>query len=273
MKWPLFLSLLLTLTIPRVNAQTSLRPSCYSNAIGWTIDKIEQNDDGTYVYMSYYSYAANYRFYIQPGTYIESYNNPGGPKYYIQSFLNNELNQWYNLQPNTEYNFVLKFQRIPTDWTDINIKEPTPAESNVKAWHWDYIALNRPSTDRLKIDNFLVNQGIGFLKQTVHPLTNLKYYRYSVDYNSIRIALYYEGGYVTDLNLGIDFISSVNIVYDNDFVPPFTALEIMRDLIMQQDKDQQSTSRLENYLRKRVNEMNGKELASVALTAMWSNYK
>jgi hypothetical protein len=258
----------------KVIAQTTNQPSCYSNAAGWSIDKIEQTYDGTYVHLKFYSYEANYSFYFDAGMYIVNHNDPSGAKYYVQSFVNNQLSQNYSLQPYTEYEFILQFQRIPSAWTDIDLEEPAPRDNSYTPWHWEYVSLNRPTTERLKLDNFLLGDGINFLKQSVHPLTTMRYYRYSVDHNSIRVALYYEGGYVTDLKIDFysDFVYNISVEYDNDFIDPFTGLELIRDIILDEDKDHKASSRLEQYLRKQINDMSGRELASVALTVLWANF-
>ena len=229
-------SILITLSLFALTcsamAQTTYNPSCYSNAIGWTISSIDQNYDGTYIHLSVYNYSNNYQFYINPGMYIRNHNGFSTEKYAIESFMDNNLGQAYSLQPFTEYNFTLKFPRLPADWTDIDLEEPKSPDNSYTAWYWDYLSLNKPSTQRFKLDNFLIHDGMGLLKQTVHPLTNLSFYKYAVDDNSIRVVLYYQGGYVTDLKIDfyLDLVSSITIVYDNDFIEPFTLLEVMRGI-------------------------------------------
>ena len=129
-------------------------PSCYSNAHGWRITKIESTISGTYVSMSFYTDKSDYEFWINSGMYIEKRNDSYSKKYYILSFLDNQLNTTYKLNPLTEYNFTFKFEKIPDSWKDINIAEPVVKGYN--CWYWNYISLNKPSTERLKLDNFLL---------------------------------------------------------------------------------------------------------------------
>jgi hypothetical protein len=264
---PLLALLLISLILP---AQITYSPSCYSNADGWTIDQIETNDNGTYVYLSYYSYKANYAFYINPGMFIANYNDQNSAKYYVQELQNNQLNTTYSLASYQHFNFVLKFDRIPSDWTDINIQEPPVTGGN--AWYWNYISLNKPSTERLKEDNFLVNKGIDFLRNFAHPLDDFKFSTYTVDYGSMRIAIYYDG-YVTDLRIKYlgSMIYQMSILYDNDFIVPFKSIEAIRDFIQSQDNQNKYSGELEQYLNKTVSEMNGAELACVGLTILWNS--
>ena len=118
------LSVLLFILTTCSFAQNTYAPSCYSNADGWTISRIERYTNRTLMYMSLYSYEEE-RFFFHPSMYIENYNNPYGQKLYIRSAIYNQLDTWYTTNAKTQYDFILEFPPIPTAWTDVNIKEPS----------------------------------------------------------------------------------------------------------------------------------------------------
>jgi hypothetical protein len=260
--------LLMIVGLATTEAQT-INPSCYSNADGWKITKIENGYDGTYVYLFYYSYKTNYNFWINPGMYIENDKNPNTVKYRLVSFVDNQVNTKYSLNPFTGYNFILKFEKIPSHWTDINLIEPYTQGSF--PWYWKNITLNLPESNRLKKDNFLVYDVLPFLNSFVHPTNTLQTYTYSVDYNEIRVVLYYEG-YHTDLKIHFadKLISNIEVMSDNDFIYPFSALSLLKDYLLSQSNEQEYVSRFEVYLHKAFSSMNGRDIASIILTMMWN---
>jgi hypothetical protein len=267
--------LAILLFINSAYSQTTYDPSCYSNAHGWSITKIEVTDSRTYVYLNFYSYESQ-RFYFNKSMYIENYNNQFDSKIYIRSVLSNDLETIYTLQANTEYNFILEFDKIPYSWTDINIKEPY-VSSSVVSWYWKYISLNKPSTSRLPIENFLRNSGINFLAGAAHPLNTYKSYRYNIDYDEILLTLYYYNDYHTDLKITKvgDFFSKIRIVDDNDCMLcyPFSSLEFLKNLAFDQSNYETYSSQIERFLGKYINDMDGREVASLLLSLMWLAYK
>lgn len=254
------------------SAQT-INPSCFSNAKGWTITRIENTTDATVVYLQFYTYKSDYKFFINPGMYIEQYNKTGSARYTIKSFDGHELNRMYSVQPFTTYYFVLRFQRVPDSWTDINIAEPATAGYN--AWYWKYVSLNRPESERLKLDDFVRKMVLDFCKTFAHPTNTLRKYTYSVNRNQINLTLYYEGNIVTDLEFSFDgkLVTDVSVIYDNDFINPFSLLTLIRTWIMENDTDGESTDMLEEHFSRTIREMTGRQLAAVALTVLWNTGK
>lgn len=263
------------LLINNASSQTTYSPSCFSNAHGWTITKIENTATSSFVYLKFY-YHTNYNgFYINSRMYIENYNNRYSPKLYIKRFVNNELDTKYNASSKTSYDFIFEFDRIPSDWTDINIVEPDGIDGS-RGFFWKYISLNKPHTSRLKIDNFLLNKGIKFLAGAAHPFTNYQFSVYSIEYDTIHVTLYYEGDistYVKIIKDG-DFFKRIRVMYDNDcdFCYPFTTLGILKDMVFSQENHDKSTSSIEKYLGKVINDMDGNEVTSVVLTLLWLSY-
>lgn len=255
-----------------ISAQT-INPSCFSNAKGWKVTRVENTSTSTLVYLEFYTYKENYKFFIHPGMYIEQYDKYGSARYYIKSFDDNELNKFYVATPFTTYRFVLRFQRIPDYWTDITIAEPATAGYN--AFYWKYISLNKPASERLKADNFVIYNVVDFCKTFAHPTNTLKKYTYSVDKNSINLTLYYEQGYYTDLQFTLDgkLITNVSVIDDNDFVPPFFLLDLLKSWIMKNDSNGEYTSRLEREFNKALREMTSTELVCIILTVLWNSGK
>lgn len=247
-------------------AAQTFNPSCYSNADGWSVTKIEKTFDGTYVYLNYYSYKKNYEFWIDPGMYIENNNSSSSPKFLIKEFLHNKLNRRYILKPFTTYNFVLKFEKIPDIWTEINIIEPTQI-GNV-SWYWKCISLNQPEYLRLNLDNFILNSGIDFLKSVTHPTNIFKGFRYNVDYNMARVTLYYED-YYTDLKIKFNgkLVTDIIVVDDNDFIEPFASLQLIKDFIVKLNQ-KKAANDFEKYIGKVIKDMTAIELACLTLTIL-----
>lgn len=246
-----------------VTAQT-YNPSCYSNAKGWKITKVETASAGTFVHLSVYTYEKGYEFFIHPGMYIENYNVPGTARYNIVGFDGNKLNTIYQLEPYTEYNFTLQFEKIPGTWKDINIIEPST--TGYQSFYWKYISLDRPSSERLPLDNFFLHKGLSFLKNYAHPANDFKRYTYSIDYNAINVTLYYENC-ITDLSIQFDNneVTSVKLVKDTDWLMPFVSLEVLAAAGDAMFGNSTSRARLE--------QLSGRDLARMALAGLWNRYK
>jgi len=255
--------------LSKISTAQTVNPSCYSNAESWKITKIENSDASTYVYLNYYSYDNSYVCWFNSGMYIESADF-NSSKYYIRGVDNNQLDTRYKLEPFTEYDFVLRFDKIPDAWNTINIKEP-PVQTGT-SWHWNYIALNRPETQRYKLDNFFTNAVSDFLITYAHPLNTFKGYRYSVDDNLIHATIYYESGYHIDLKIYFDnnLVDRIAIVDDNDEFTPFASLTLLRNIIFKQRNGEVYASEFERRLNTAINQMNGRQLACVYLTTLWS---
>jgi hypothetical protein len=257
-----------TLPIEKV----TINPSCYSNAHNWVITKIERLSNKTLVHFNAYAATAE-KFFFHPSMYIENYNNNYSQKLYVKSATNANLNQWYTLNAKTGYDFVLEFDKIPDDWTEINIIEPT--STNSIAWYWKYISLNIPPDKRLKIDRF-INKALGFLGGAAHPFDTHLGSRYSINYNEALVTLYFNDGYYTHLRIKTEYnfltISPEDARdYNCDLCPAFGGLFLLKEAVLKQDNAGEK-SKFERYIGKLLNDMNGYEVASLILTLMWWSY-
>ncbi|MFY0631313.1 MAG: hypothetical protein JXR05_13085 [Flavobacteriaceae bacterium] len=260
--------------ITNLKAQT-FNPSCYSNVDGWTITKIENNYDGTYVHLNVYTHQSDYEFWIVPDMYIENYNNPG-IKYRIKSFMNNKFNTRYSIEPMTNYNFTLKFERIPSSWTDINIKEPYQGVSST-TWYWNYISLNKNQSHRLKIDNFFLNNAIKFLASVAHPFDTFKSANYTVDYSNVKVTIYYNGGYYTHINIKkngsfLSFSRNDVVDYNCTLCDPFMGVYLLKQTLLGKNNYEEYETKIERYIGKTLNDMDGYDLTSFILTLAWLDY-
>jgi hypothetical protein len=206
--------------------QVTINPSCYSNCRGWSIEKITQTNNSTLVDLKFYTARKDASFFIHPLFYIENNNVTGSAKYYIKRFVGNELNKLYNVNSFTEYNFTLEFEKIPADWTDINIKHPAAGtKEGFKPAYFNNITLNIPPTTRMPMDNFFLNSGIEKLASMAHPANYFEYYRYCMDYDHVWVDIFYRGGAHTELR--IDKIGKVFtdivVLKDTDNFTPFKA--------------------------------------------------
>jgi len=208
--------------------------------------------------------------------YIENYNNQYDSKLYVTSAMDDKLNTWYTLNAETNYNFVLEFPAIPTYWTDINIKEPTQT-SDYTAWYWDYISLNKSQDERLKIDRFFLNGAIKFLAGAAHPFDTYKFATYTVDYNNIKVTMYYNDGYYTYLTIKksgnfLSFSRSDMVDYNCPVCSPFIGIHLLKQMALGKNNYQEYENQYERYLGKVLDDMNGCDLASLFLTLGWLDY-
>jgi hypothetical protein len=239
-------------------------PVCFSNAEGWKITQIENSSGSTVVHLQYYSYKPNYQFWINSGMYIENTASSYGRKCYISSFVDNALNTMYKLEPYTDYNFVLKFEQVPSSWTTVNIVEPPT--SGYEAWYWKNLSLISSSPTRLRPHKFMETNGLDFVKQCTHPLSTFKRMDYSVDYNKIRVTVYYASN-VTDLEIkfNIDGIYDTKVVYDSQLFNPFSVFAVIRDWIISEVKPEDR-----KLVDQMISNLSGKDLATLALNIMWN---
>ncbi|WP_428667033.1 hypothetical protein [Runella sp.] len=268
----LFASALLVAVTTCSFAQTTYNPSCYSNAHGWTVTKVERYDNRTLVYLSVYSHTEE-KFFFHPTMYIENYDNLYDRKLNIRSVYNNRLDTWYTIPSKTQYDFVLEFPPIPGHWSNINLKEPASTQGYT-SWYWTYISLNEPSTNRLKIDNFFLHYGIGFLAGAAHPFDTYQKCVYTIDYNQIILTIYYNGGYHTKLTIRkkdgfLTFTRSDTTDNNCDLCSPFLSVYLLKQAAMNQDNFNQHQSAFQQHLGKLINDMNGYDVASFILTLMW----
>ena len=128
-------------------AQVTSYPTYYTNIEEMKITSIEIKSNKTVVNYSYQP-VSSHDMYIHKGTYIQKAGSSTGRKYYITKFRNNQLNKVYKVEKGKRYTIILEFQKIPSYWTRIDIKEPANADGWTP-WYWNNITLRSNERNNL----------------------------------------------------------------------------------------------------------------------------
>lgn len=126
------------------------------------------------------------------------------------------------------------------------------------------------------MESFVYNEGIELLAKLAHPTNTFKSAKYRVESNSIWVDIYYEG-YNTELriNRSGDFFTGVEVIYDNDFVNPFSAVGLLKDLVVDyinDNSDVKTKNDFERLINKAISNMNGQDVACLIFTLAWFDY-
>lgn len=267
-----FLMIIFVLPCISSYSQETNNPSCYSNASVLTIEKITVTDYSTIVNLKFYTTNENYSFYISSGMYIQEYGNSYSTKYYIKEFVGNELDKIYTNNAYQTYNFTWIFEKVPAGLSNINIIEPLAP--NYVGWYWKNIVINNPLSSSMS--NFFKNSGVATIAELAHPTNTYKSGYYNVYSNKIWVKIYYDG-YTTELEITRDgnFFTNIYVISDDDFITPFTGIELIKDValdIIKDNSDENNKSAFQKKINKTISEMNGKELACLILTLNWLDY-
>lgn len=124
--------------------------------------------------------------------------------------------------------------------------------------------------------SFFSNEGNKLLATLAHPTNTFKYAKYRVENNSVWVDIYYED-FNTELRIKRtgDFFTKIEVIYDNDWVSPFTAIGQIKDVVLkfsEDNSDTQTKNEFERKINKVISEMNGKELTCLILTLAWIDY-
>ena len=128
------------------------------------------------------------------------------------------------------------------------------------------------------IERYFYSQGVRTLAQLAHPTNTYKSGTYRVENNSVFITINYEDGYYTQLKVKREkpFFSNIDVLEDNDFVNPFTAVEFLKNLLLEATKDdsekEKSKSDFEKRFDKKLENMNGIEVACLWLSLDWLGF-
>jgi hypothetical protein len=126
------------------------------------------------------------------------------------------------------------------------------------------------------LSSFFHQEGCELVAALAHPSNTYRYAKYEVRAQEIWVDIYYEE-YNTELKIKRkgNFFSGIEVVYDDDWVNPFAATGIIKDMVWDFINDSSDRERKENFeqlMGKKVAQMNGKELASLILTLAWLAY-
>lgn len=125
--------------------------------------------------------------------------------------------------------------------------------------------------------SFFKYEAVKTLAGLAHPTNTYKSGQYTVYDSYILVDIYYEQ-YITKLKIFRkgDYFTKIVTISDNDFIPPFAGIEIIKDFLIEGTEDTEERRKLMNGFEKRfdkaVLDMTGKEMACMALTINWFNY-
>jgi hypothetical protein len=132
-----------------------------------------------------------------------------------------------------------------------------------------------------KLADFLYSTGAKELAGLAHPTNTFASARWEIEDDYVYVYIEYGDDYKTNvkINISTGWFTKINVTYDNDFFPPFLAIEGMKDLILELLKDDKNkeeekkrVSDFEKYLNKKIEDMTGKELACLYMNLIWFDY-
>lgn len=263
-----------------IYSQDTNNPYCYSNASALTIEKISITDYNTVVDLKFYTTDENYNFWISSGMYIQKYGEPYSSKYYIKEFVGCELDTKYKNKAYTTYHFTWKFEKIPKGLTNINILEPEA--SNATAWYWENITINNPnqyksySYSSNSLSDFFYEKGLALIASLAHPTNTYKSGSFQIYSDYVWVTIYYDG-YTMELKIAKNgnLFTRIETISDDDFLSPFTVIGLTKNIIynlIRNDKDTEQKNVFQRYLNKTISDMDGEDLACLALTLNLNQY-
>ncbi len=127
------------------------------------------------------------------------------------------------------------------------------------------------------MDNFFKYEGVTLLAGLAHPTNTYSSGQYSVYSDYVLADIFYEG-YTTKLKIyrDGDYFTGIIAIKDTDFVPPFAAIELIKNFLIEGTENTKERQKVMNDFEKMFNtalvNMTGKQMACVALTVSWFSY-
>ena len=118
-----------------------------------------------------------------------------------------------------------------------------------------------------QLEGYFSKKGVVLLAQCAHPTNTFERGTYAVDDDFVIVDIFYKEGVHTRLrvNRGRYYFSQVSVVYDDDFVAPFSFLQTMLKIVLDQYKDSHAKDEiqrnLENMLQRKLQEWSGADWA------------
>jgi hypothetical protein len=122
-------------------------------------------------------------------------------------------------------------------------------------------------------DFFQNSNAVKGLATCAHPTSTYTEGSYSVTGTRITITVYFSDNSYTVITATYerngDYFSSVGYTTDTDGFPPFLAIGLIKDFIVEYFKQSGELSCLERFFRQSVNDMTGAQLTRTFLTDAW----
>jgi hypothetical protein len=141
------------------------------------------------------------------------------------------------------------------------------------------------SAEAQSMSSFFREEGVRCLAAAAHPTNVYSRGEYvMVSENIVRVKIWYEEGYTTELRVrrDRDFFTRITVISDTDWAPPFLAIELIKyllyEIIYDEDEDEVDEEmesvlhRFEELVEETVDEMTGENLACLILTLCWLAY-
>jgi len=120
---------------------------------------------------------------------------------------------------------------------------------------------------------FLKSEGVELLAGMAHPTNQFANGSYRTVGSDAIITMNYSGNITTKVRISTfkGWVTAINVISDNDWFPPFLAVELIKDVVydIAQEEGQQSNkmiSGFEQYLNKTFKSFSGQEVASLAMS-------
>ena len=264
------LTLLLWISWYCLLGQVTMNPNHHSDFPGWTIEKVEVTDTETLIDLQFSSPKENYGFGFNSEFFIEDARYPDTKKFRILAFTDYELNVNYETKPNVLYNFQLRFEKIDPLIDQINVVQKL--KDGTKAG-WKNIELSGGG-----IESFVKNTAVSLLATMAHPTNEYESGSYIIKPNEVLIQINYAEGLRTVIRIERDFnfFSGIEVIEDNDFIPPFVAIGLMKSLFDEIMRDNEESnadqSRLASEFNKHYENISGTDIALIMLNYQWMGY-
>lgn len=125
-------------------------------------------------------------------------------------------------------------------------------------------------------DNFMEQRGGEVIARMAHPMNTYESCSYQTRGNSILIKIEYKKC-TTELKFYAigDIFYNLEVLSDTDFYPPFRAVQNIKSILytMMENEFPETIVAIEDKIGTKIREMDGKQLACMAFTLAWLNYK
>lgn len=160
-----------------------------------------------------------------------------------------------------------------TSFKDLSIK--LPSSEIMRATFLQRFSNTSKNITITSLESFFKNQGVQLLASLAHPTNKYERGEFSISDNQILVNIYYKN-YTTKLHIKktLGLFTSIEVVSDDDYIKPFTAVEATKNIILRLLKSEKSKKRkteFEKQTNKLFKDMDGCDLACLALTLNYWN--
>lgn len=128
-------------------------------------------------------------------------------------------------------------------------------------------------------ETFLKYEGVETLAGLAHPTSTFQSGSYTIYENALDVTMKFTDGVTTKVRLYVNkgWVSDMKVLYDNDWWPPFSGIELIKDVLYEMIKKDMDTSNqvvqaFEQHLGRPIQNCSGKQFSGVVMTLAYFAY-